>query len=149
MSTRSTRVLLIRNLLRAADRRQLARVLDRISAADLDALFSACSPLELRRGASVLLDACRIDTTAHEHGDAGLRLLLVHARPDDARRLLAALTPSRAGAVLLEMPAEVRAELLRAADADVRAAILGALRRYAHPGRVSLLSVLRLRRLFA
>jgi len=151
MSIRTTRVLLIRNLLRAADRRQLARVLDRVTAADLDAIFLESSALELRRGAGVLFDTSRLNTTVGEHSDDGLRLLLLHATPDDARRALGHVAPKRAASLLLGIVRQEREPLLGVLDEDTRSAIVKALPRGARPAKGGgLLSVFRLTgRLFA
>ena len=150
MSIRTTRVLLIRNLLRVADRRHLARVLDRVAAPDLDLMFAECSAHELRRGASVLFDSSRLQTSLTEHSDFGLRQLLQHATPDDARRALGVLSPKRAAELLLGIVRPEREVHLRHLDEATYAQIIKALPRRARPSKArTLRSVFRLSRLFA
>lgn len=152
MTIQTTRAILLRNLLRTGDRRRIARLLDRLHLADLSRLLLDLTELELRRAAAVLFDDVRVGRSVAGLSTCATEILIAAAQDHDAGRALAHLGPWHAAQILSAAGAERRRALLGVLGRPVVDDIIRALPRSARPRRSTedgVGSAFRLRRLFA
>ncbi len=141
---------MLRNLLRAGDRKRIARLLDKLHLADLSLLVSDLQELELRRAAAVLFDDVRVSKSVAGLSGSAAERLIDAAQEADAGRALTYLGSRHAAKVLLRSSDERRSAILCRLGEPVRGEIVRALPRGARPktGDKDLSASFRLRRIF-
>ena len=150
MTLRSTRATMLRNLLRAGDRKRIARLLDKLHLADLSRMVTDLQQLELRRAAAVLFDDVRVSKSVAGLSGAAAERLIDAAQEADAGRALTHLGSRHAAQLLLRSPDERRSAILSRLGEPVRGQIVRALPRGARPerGDAAVGAAFRLRRIF-
>ena len=154
MTTLVTRARLLSTVLRTADIRRIRRISARFGAREFADVLPALDHLELRRLASALFANEALEDTIGTLESESLARLMLAAHPSDLERALEALVDSeesRSNSVLLALPRKARYLALEHVESSVRQALVKRLPRRARPKTEdkSLLTVLRLRRLFA
>ena len=149
MTLHDTRAVLLRTVLRSGETRRIARVIDRMDSAVLSAMLLRMGEFELRRAASVLFEAQRIERALDTLNPTLVTHLVQVAHDADATRALSAMKAPRAAAALSALPAWRRSETLEALREPQRQAVIRALPRPMRPVSGRLDGVFRLRRLFA
>ena len=150
MTLRATRAIMLRNLLRAGDRKRIARLLDKLHLADLSLLVPELQELELRRAAAVLFDDVRVNKSVAGLSGAAIERLIEAAQEPDAGRALAHLGSRHAAQILVKSAHDRRATILGLLGQPVRGEILRALPRGARPktADLDLSAAFRLPRIF-
>lgn len=150
MTIRITRAVLLRRLLRSADRDRIGRVIDRLDPRDLSTLLveQELNEFELRRAALVLFAPNRVERSVGSLSDPALARLMATAAQDDLTHALMTMTAADAARVLELIPRRRRERLIESLEEPLKDPIVRALPRRARP-RQDATPVLRLRRLFA
>ena len=135
MTIRITRAVLLRRLLRSADRDRIGRVIDRLQPRDLSALLMEhqLNEFELRRAALVLFAPERVERTVYSLEDPALARLLATAAPGDLEQALLTMAPADAARVLALIAERRRTRLLDSIAGELRERIVRALPRRARP----------------
>ena len=151
MTLRTTRAIMLRNLLRSGDRKRTERLLDKLHLADLSRLIQDVQDLERGRAAAVLFDDVRVSKSVAGLSGAAVELLILAAQDSDAGRALAYLGPRHAAQVLVRMNDERREAILGRLGQPVRGDIIRALPRSMRPSTADLdvSASFRMRRIFA
>jgi len=141
---------MLRNLLRAGDRRRISRLLDKLHLADLSLLVTDLQELELRRAAAVLFDDVRVSKSVAGLSGSATERLIEAAKEADAGRALTHLGSHHAAQLLVRSPEDRRTAILSRLGQPVRGEILRALPRGSRPKSedLDLSATFRLRRIF-
>jgi Mg/Co/Ni transporter MgtE len=133
MTLRNTRAIMLRNLLRAGDRKRIARLLDKLHLADLSLLVPDLQEFELRRAAAVLFDDVRVSKSVAGLSGSAAERLIDAAQEADAGRALTYMGSRHAAQLLVKNTADRRTAILGRLGQPVRGEILRALPRGARP----------------
>ena len=133
MTLRNTRAIMLRNLLRAGDRKRIARLLDKLHLADLSLLVADLQELELRRAAAVLFDDVRVSKSVAGLSGSATERLIEAAKESDAGRALTYLGSRHAAQLLVRSPDDRRTAILSRLGQPVRGEIMRALPRSSRP----------------
>ena len=151
MTLQTARAIMLRNLLRAGDRKRTARLLDKLHPADLSRLIPELQELELGRAAAVLFDDVRVNKSVAGLSGGAVEELIAAAQDADAARALAYLGPRHAAQLMVAMSDDRRLSILGRLGQPVRGDIIASLPRSARPKTddLDVSAAFRLRRMFA